>query len=108
GLVRAGLLSASPTAVPLRFTFQDVVVLRKVKALLAAGVSPRRVRGELGDLVRREPGAALARMTLVADGGHVAVREDGATFRVDTGQGLLPLALAEPAPAGVVADMPVR
>jgi tetratricopeptide (TPR) repeat protein len=107
GFVRAGLLSAPAASVPLRFSFQDILVLRQVKELLGAGVAPRRLRGELGELRRRRPDAQLSALSLAALGGHVVVREGGAAWRADSGQGVLALG-GERGPAGVLADMPVR
>lgn len=112
GLVRAGVLSAPAAAVPLRFSFQDILVLRQVKQLIGAGVAPRRVRGELGELLRRRPTAQLASLTLAAEGGHVVVREQSGAWRADSGQGVL--ALGDGAVAaggggrGVLTEMPVR
>jgi tetratricopeptide (TPR) repeat protein len=107
GVVRVGLLSAAPAALPLRFSFQDILVLRQVKQLVGAGVALRRVRDELGELRRRRPEAQLSALSLAAQAGHVVVREGEAAWRVDSGQGVLAFG-DEPAPRGQLADLPVR
>jgi hypothetical protein len=107
GVVRAGLLSTPVAAVPLRFSFQDILVLRQVKQLGAGGVAPRRLRGELTELLRRRPGTQLSSLSLSADGGHVVVTEPRGTWRADSGQGILPLT-HDRCPAGLVHDIPLR
>jgi tetratricopeptide (TPR) repeat protein len=108
GCARAGLLMAGAQVSGFRFSFRDLLVLRVVKALLAAGVPLRRVRRELTRLRERLPAnACLSQFRIVAEGGHVVVRTAEAAWRPDTGQILLDFSPAWPT-GSEVARLEVR
>ncbi len=89
--IRRGLLA--PRRGPrgeFRFDFQDMVLLRTARGLRDAAVPPRRalaalqkLRGELGGV------DSLASLRILADGGHVVVRDAAALWDVHSGQGVL-------------------
>jgi tetratricopeptide (TPR) repeat protein len=71
----------------LRFSFEDLVLLRAASALLRAKVPPRRVRAALRSLRDQLPaGHGLAGVSVAADGDRVVVREGGALWRPESGQ----------------------
>ncbi len=71
----------------LRFSFEDLVLLRAASGLLRARVPPRRVRAALASLRRQLPGGhGLAGVSIAADGDRVVVREGGALWRPESGQ----------------------
>ena len=107
--VRSGVLALERECVPLRFSFQDLVVLRIVKALVKDGLSVRRARRELGLLARRSPDIALSSLSISARGGHVVVRDERCAWRAESGQLVFEFEL-EPPPGGeaAMAAMPVR
>lgn len=85
--VREGLLDTDPEKLPLRFTFQDLKVLKLIKELSCSGVSIRRVRRQLARLRARLPSeASLASQALRPHNGHVVVREGPRVWRADSGQ----------------------
>jgi predicted Zn-dependent protease len=69
------------------FSFQDLMLLRTARDLVAADVSPRRVRRALASLRSQLPaGRPLSAIHLDALGGQVLVRDEGLTWEPDTGQ----------------------
>lgn len=106
--VRAGLLQ--PERGPrgeLRFSFQDLVFLRIVKALSKGRVPPRRVHRALRRLRDQlPPGEPLSTVRLDAEGGEVVARRDGRLWHPDSGQALLDF--DEAALARDVIDLPER
>lgn len=102
GLIKAGLVA--PTRGPrnaLRFSFQDLIVLRSARALIRANLSPRRVTRALKALRRRLPEATpLSGLSLRAVAGRVVVHHGGARWQAESGQYLL--ALEEECVAAVV------
>jgi tetratricopeptide (TPR) repeat protein len=89
GCVRAGFLTprADGHGAALRFEFRDLLVLRVVKALVAAGVPMRRIRRQLARLRRRLPNSgSLAELSIAASAGHVVVRDKSRQWLADTGQ----------------------
>jgi DNA-binding transcriptional MerR regulator len=96
--VKAGLLCPQRgEGGELRFSFQDLLLLRTAEGLVAERLPPRRVRDALRKLRRRLPTAdPLTGVQLGTDGGHVVVRDGGTAWRADSGQGLLSF---DPAPA---------
>jgi tetratricopeptide (TPR) repeat protein len=85
--VREGLLSNRSDSIPLRFSFQDLKVLRALKGLTQSGVSIRRARRQLQDLRARCLGEeSLASLAIDAHNGHVVVRDQDQVWRADTGQ----------------------
>ncbi len=76
----------------LRFSFQDLVVLRAARALLQARVPTRRIRRSLQDLRSHLPAAApLSGLSICAVGDRVVVREGRSHWDVNDGQYLLGL-----------------
>jgi tetratricopeptide (TPR) repeat protein len=86
--VRAGLLS--PDRGPrrqLRFTFQDLLLLRTTKGLLDARVPLPRIRRMLTSLRRQLPDdARLAALSIYADGRRVVAWDGTARWQPDSGQ----------------------
>lgn len=107
--VRAGVLTIDTSSIPHRFSFRDLLILKIVKKLGGAGVSPRRVRRQLGELRKRLPDdTSLAELTITSNGGHVVVRDDTLAWRAADGQLLFPFSVEDPASSGIVTPMPVR
>lgn len=74
----------------LRFSFQDLLLLRTAEGLVTERLPPRRVRDALQRLRRRLPiEQPLTGIQLGTEGGHVVVRDGTTTWRADSGQGLL-------------------
>ena len=74
----------------LRFSFQDLVLLRAAAGLVHARVPPARVRRALGQLREQLPdGRPLTGVRVSADGEHVVVQDGGARWHPETGQTLL-------------------
>jgi tetratricopeptide (TPR) repeat protein len=109
---RAALLA--PTRGPggrLRWSFQDLLLLKTTRGLLHARVPARRIRRILASLRRQLPGdQALSSVTIYADGRRVVAWDGAARWQPDSGQFLFnfeapavaehaPPAPARPAPA---------
>jgi tetratricopeptide (TPR) repeat protein len=96
-LARAGVLS--PDRGPrgaLRFSFQDLVLLRTAKALTAARLPARRIRRALRRLVGQLPrGRSLSELRITAEGDRVVVRDEQTAWQPDSGQLLLDFTVAE-------------
>jgi tetratricopeptide (TPR) repeat protein len=94
---RAGFVS--PRRGPdntLRFTFQDLVLLRAAAGLVQARVPAGRVRRALRRLRAQLPeGRSLASVQVAADGDAIVVRDGGARWHPDTGQVLLDFEVKE-------------
>lgn len=74
----------------LRFSFQDLVLLRAAAGLVRARVRPARVRRALAQLRAQLPeGRPLTGVRVAADGEHVVVQDGGARWHPETGQVLL-------------------
>lgn len=95
--VRAGFLS--PRQGPrgeYYFTFQDLVLLRTAKGLLAARVPRRRVRLALQNLREQLPSdRPLTGVRISAQGHHVVVRDGRDVWNPESGQALFDFELAE-------------
>lgn len=93
----AGFLSASRGARgEYRFSFQDVVLLRAVRGLVASRVPAARLKRSLRKLRQQLPGGRpLSAVRISADGRDVVVREGGTTWNPDSGQVLLDFAVAD-------------
>ena len=93
GLIDVGFVT--PARGPrreLRFSFQDLIVLRTARALIQAKVSRRRIRRSLEDLRRHLPETVpLAGLSICAVGDRVVVRDGNSHWQVDDGQYLLGL-----------------
>ena len=80
----------------LRFSFQDLVLLRAAADLVRAQLSPARVRRAMRQLKSRLPaGRSLASVQVTAEGEEIVVRDGGARWQAETGQGLLDFEVAD-------------
>jgi len=90
-LIEAGFVT--PSRGPrnsLRFSFQDLIVLRTAQALAAARVPAKRINRSLKALRRRLPAAMpLSGLKIDAVGDRVVVREGASRWQADSGQYLL-------------------
>ena len=107
--LRAGVLSPEKgTRGELRFSFQDLLLLRTAEGLVGPRVSPQRVREALKKLRARLPGERpLTGVQLGTDGPQVVVHEGGARWQVESGQVLLAFG-ATPLTETPVASLPAR
>jgi tetratricopeptide (TPR) repeat protein len=95
--VRSGFLSArrGPRG-ELRFSFQDLVLLRTARGLLAAEMPARRVKRALRKLKEQLPeGKELAGVHITADGDRIVVREGGSMWQPESGQVLFDFGVAQ-------------
>lgn len=85
---RAGFLA--PEQGPrgeLRFSFQDLVLLRAARGLTAARVPATRIRRSLKRLKQELPrGRALSELRITADGDEVVARDGGVAWSPESGQ----------------------
>ncbi len=90
-LVRAGFVTPSRGARnELRFSFQDVVLLRTAQGLRAAKVAPRTILRSLRQLRRALPAQLpLTGLRVTAVGNTVAVRDGDAQWEPESGQLLI-------------------
>jgi tetratricopeptide (TPR) repeat protein len=95
--VRAGFLSPPRgQRGELRFTFQDLVLLRTAKGLVAAQVSGRRVRQALSRLQQQLPsGRPLTAVRILADGKRVIAKDGREVWNPESGQTLLDFEVGE-------------
>jgi tetratricopeptide (TPR) repeat protein len=95
--VRAGFLA--PVQGPrgeYYFSFQDLILLRTAKGLLAARVPRRRVRLALQNLREQLPGdRPLTGVRISAQGHHVVVRDGRDVWNPESGQAVFDFELAE-------------
>src|SRR4051812_16280868 len=100
----------------LRFSFQDLLLLRTAEELVRERVPPRRVRSALGRLRDRLPETSpLTGVQRGAEGSGVVAREGTARWHVESGQVLLDFGRppqlrdeGEEAPLPALADLPAR
>src|SRR6267154_796842 len=85
---RAGFLSPSRAARgELRFSFQDLVLLRAAKGLMAARIPAAKIRGSLRRLKQQLPrGRALSELRITAEGHRVVVRDEAIAWHPESGQ----------------------
>jgi len=97
GWVRAGFLS--PERGPrgeLRFSFQDLVLLRTAKGLLEAKVPSRRVRQALARLQKQLPeGRPISGVHISAEDGRIVVRDGRAAWQPESGQALFDFSVSD-------------
>jgi tetratricopeptide (TPR) repeat protein len=107
--LRAGVLSPEKGARgELRFSFQDLLLLRTAEGLVGPRVSPQGVRAALKKLRARLPDAQpLTGVQLGTDGPQVVVHEGGARWQIDSGQVLLAFE-GTPQTETPVAPLPAR
>ncbi|MGQ0504267.1 MAG: tetratricopeptide repeat protein [Myxococcaceae bacterium] len=80
----------------LRFTFQDLVLLRTAKGLEDAKIPSRRIRSALERLKTQLPeGKHLSAVTIWADQTRILVRDGAAHWNPESGQGLFDFQVAE-------------
>jgi tetratricopeptide (TPR) repeat protein len=112
---RAALLS--PTRGPggrLRWSFQDLLLLKATRGLLEARVPPGRIRRMVASLRRQLPGdQALSSVSVYADGRRVVAWDGTARWQPDSGQFLFSfdapaLATDQPTPSPPAAPAPAR
>jgi tetratricopeptide (TPR) repeat protein len=94
--VRDGFLSPGQgTRGEYRFSFQDLILLRTAKGLLAAQVPHRRIRLALRKLNQQLPGRPLSGVRISARGSQVVVRDGGEVWDPESGQALFDFEVAE-------------
>lgn len=87
GWVRAGFVTpARGRRGALRFSFQDLAFLRRVRELEARRVAPRRVRRVVERLRESSGAPRLAGVDLPASRGEVVLRDGEALFSAESGQ----------------------
>ena len=93
GLTSAGFLTpARGSRRELRFSFQDLIVLRAARALIDGKIPRTRIRRALDDLRSHLPDTLpLSGLSISAVGDRVVVREGKSRWQVDDGQYLLAL-----------------
>src|SRR6059036_4152579 len=80
----------------LQFSFQDLVVLRTAKALVAARIPARRIRGALKNLRHQLPrGRSLAELRIVAEGDRIVVSDGTTAWNPESGQTHLDFAVSD-------------
>jgi tetratricopeptide (TPR) repeat protein len=96
-LARAGFVSPMRgRRNELRFSFQDLVLLRAAAGLVQARVPASRVRRALAQLRAQLPaGRPLTGVRVAADGDRVVVQDGGARWHAETGQVLLDFGVAD-------------
>lgn len=90
-LARAGLLAPQRGPIgPLAFGFQDLLLLRTTKDLLASGVPMRRIRRIWSSLREQlAAGMSLTSISIRTDGEQVVATDGRSSWRPDSGQFLL-------------------
>jgi tetratricopeptide (TPR) repeat protein len=85
---RAGFLSpARDRRGGLRFSFQDLVLLRAAKGLIAARIPPAKIRASLRRLKQQLPrGRPLSELRITAEGHRVVARDGAVAWNPESGQ----------------------
>jgi tetratricopeptide (TPR) repeat protein len=95
-LARAGHLTPVRRSGKLHYSFQDLVVLRTASALRAAKIPAQRINRTLQTLRATMPaGETLNKLSLMALGNQIAIREGKLLWESDTGQYVLALDIEE-------------
>jgi len=91
GLIKNGFVKPTRGARrELRFSFQDLIVLRTARALIEAKIPKRRINRSMQDLRRHLPDSApLSGLSIGAIGEQVVVRDGKSHFQADSGQYVL-------------------
>lgn len=95
---RDGFLSPAGrgTRHKLQFSFQDLVILRTAKALVAARIPSRRIRRALRELRHQLPrGRSLAELRIVAEGERIVVSDGDTAWNPESGQTHLDFAVSD-------------
>src|SRR2546422_3698186 len=99
GFARDGFLTPAPgrgAQRKLQFSFQDLVILRTAKALVAARIPARRIRRALKNLRQQLPrGRSLAELRIVAEGDRIVVSDGTTAWNPESGQTHLDFAVSD-------------
>src|SRR5437667_9679573 len=101
GFARDGFLTPPPrpgrgVRRRLRFSFQDLVILRTAKALVAARIPTRRIRRALKQLRQQLPrGRSLAELRITAEGDRIMVSDGYTAWNPESGQTHLAFAVED-------------
>src|SRR6059036_3248325 len=101
GFARDGFLtppsrSGRGTRRKLQFSFQDLVILRTAKALVAARIPARRIRHALRKLRQQLPrGRSLAELRIAAEGDRIVVSDGETAWNPESGQTHLDFAVSD-------------
>jgi tetratricopeptide (TPR) repeat protein len=101
GFARDGFLSPPPARAraghrPLQFSFQDLVILRTAKALVAARIPARRIRRALRKLRQQLPrGRSLAELHIAAEGDRIVVSDGDMAWNPESEQTHLDFAVSD-------------
>jgi len=99
GFARDGFLTTAPgrgARRKLQFSFQDLVILRTAKALVAARIPARRIRRALKNLRQQLPrGRSLAELRIVAEGDRIVVNDGTTAWNPESGQTHLDFAVSD-------------
>src|SRR2546427_10740914 len=101
GFARDGFLTPPPrpgrgVRRRLRFSFQDLVILRTAKALVAARIPTRRIRRALKQLRQQLPRRrSLAELRIVAEGYRIVVSDGTTAWNPESGQTHLDFAVSD-------------
>ncbi len=98
GFARDGFLTPPGRGVrrKLQFSFQDLVILRTAKALVAARIPARRIRRALRRLRQQLPrGRSLAELRIVAEGDRIVVSDGDTAWNPESGQTHLDFAVSD-------------
>src|SRR3989442_917773 len=99
GFARDGFLTPAPgrgAQRKLQFSFQDLVILRTAKALVAARIPARRIRRALKTLRQQLPrGRSLAELRIVAEGDRIVVSDGTTAWNPESGQTHLDFAVSD-------------
>lgn len=80
----------------MKFSFQDLVILRTAKALVAARIPPRRIRRALKKLRLQLPrGRSLAELRIAAEGDRIVVSDGDTAWNPESGQTHLDFAVSD-------------
>ncbi len=101
GFARDGFLSPPAARAragqrPLQFSFQDLVILRTAKALVAARIPARRIRRALKKLRQQLPrGRSLAELHIAAEGDRIVVSDGDMAWNPESEQTHLDFAVSD-------------
>lgn len=101
GFARDGFLSPPPLRAraghrTLQFSFQDLVILRTAKALVAARIPARRIRRALKKLRQQLPrGRSLAELHIAAEGDRIVVSDGDMAWNPESEQTHLDFAVSD-------------
>ncbi len=107
-IVRTGILDpARDQSNQYRFDFQDIIVLRTAKELMAAGIRRSQINKSLFQLKSQLPAhQTLTSLRVMGDGGVVVIREEDRVYNPESGQLHFNFAVAEL--AGTLAPLAKR